>query len=189
MIWEYLSGGRGTKSVFSTGQFRSTLLHFIFPALNSVRNVRWLRIHCNDPRWLEVILGLLQITARPADVELLVKEIRNNTPSKTDQQAREKLLAEVAFGSFNCPPRLAKELARVAIHEIESGTWLPHREYLLRHALDGLRSPSTSEMVKVKLPLWYQDRCGWGASGVFEAIGSWEPDEHVIETLFRGTKC
>ena len=141
---------------------------------------------CNNPLWREVILGLLQITARPADVELLVETIRKTTRPIIDRQPSRQLLAEVAFGSFNCPPRLAKELARAAIHEIEDDTWLPHREVLLRHALDGLRAPSTNGMVKEKLPLWYQDRCGWSASRIFEAMGKWEPDDDVIETLFRG---
>ena len=91
----------------------------------------------------------------------------------------------MAFGNFNCPPRLAKELARATIHEIENGTWLPHREVLLTRALNGLGSPSTSRVVREKLPLWHQDRCGWSASRIFEAMGQWEPDENVIEILFN----
>ena len=141
---------------------------------------------CSDPLWREVILGLLQITARPADVKLFVEQIRNNRSARIDRQARDQLLAEVAFGNFNCPPRLSKDLAGAAIDEIEHGTWLPHRERLLRHALDGLRSPSTHGLVMERLPLWYQDRFGWSASRIFEAMGEWQLDEEVIETLFRG---
>ena len=141
---------------------------------------------CNDPLWREVILGLLQITARPADVKLFVEQIRNTQFARIEQQARDQLLAEIAFGNFNCPPRLAKDLASAAIQEIECGTWLPHRELLLRHALDGLRSPSTHGLVMERLPLWYQDHFGWSVSRIFEAMGKWELDEEVIETLFRG---
>ena len=142
--------------------------------------------YCNDALWREPILGLLQITARPADVKTLVNAISQITPSKIDSQARAELLAEVAFGSFNCPPRLAKILASEVLEEIENGTWLPHRERLLKHALDGLGSPSTSHMVKEKLPVWYQDRCGWSVIGIFEAMSGWNPDSDVIETLFVG---
>ena len=141
---------------------------------------------CNNPLWREVILGLLQVTARPADVARLVETIRKTKRPLIDRQSSGQLLAEVAFGSFNCPPRLAKELGRAAIHEIENHAWLPHREVLLGHALDGLRAPSTNGMVREKLPLWYQDRCGWSAIRIFEAMGKWQPDDDVIETLFRG---
>ena len=142
--------------------------------------------HCNDPLWREVILGLFQITPRPADVGNLVQKIRETKTAHSELQVREELLSEVAFGSFNCSPRLARELAHSTIRQIETGTWMPHRERLLKYALDGLRSPATSGIVKEKLHNWFPDRCGWNAGLLFKAIGDWEPDEDVIETLFEG---
>ena len=142
--------------------------------------------HCNDPLWREVVLGLFQISPRPADVEQLVQKIRETKTARSELQVREELLSEVAFGSFNCSPKLARELAHATIRQIETGTWMTHRERLLKYALDGLRSPATSGIVKEKLSGWFPDRCGWNASLLFKAIGDWEPDKDVIETLFKG---
>ena len=63
---------------------------------------------------------------------------------------------------------------------------MPHRERLLKHALDGLRSPATSSIVKEKLHDWYPDRCGLKTAHIFKALGNWEPDDDTIEALFKG---
>ncbi|PYS32182.1 MAG: hypothetical protein DMG14_35215, partial [Acidobacteria bacterium] len=142
--------------------------------------------YCDDPRWREVLLGLFQINTRPGDVEELIKTIRATPIDLSLQQTREELLCEVAFGNFNCPPRLARELAQSAIAQIETETWLPHRERLLRRAMDGLRSPSMSNTLKNKLGEWFPDRLGWSQAQLFYSLSEWERLPDVVEALFKG---
>jgi hypothetical protein len=142
--------------------------------------------HCTDPLWREVILGLLQITLRPDDVRKMIESIQSKTLNKIEHKNVEDLLSEVAFGSFNCPPNIAKELGKKAFESIEIGTWVPHRERILKHTLDGLRSPILGELVKSKIAEWFPDRVRWGMPYVFDAMATWQLDAPLTETLFKG---
>jgi hypothetical protein len=101
--------------------------------------------------WRKVILGLYQITKRLEDIKILVEVIKGKDTTHSEKKIVEDLLSEIAFGDFNCPPNLRRELAQQAFNEIELSTWMPHREKILKHALDGLRSPVLIELVKEKV--------------------------------------
>ncbi len=143
--------------------------------------------HCVDPRWREVVLGLLYCNKRPQEVHGLVDRIRGRTADANAQEklALESLLAEAAFGDFNCPAGLAHELAAAAIRVIETGPRMPQREILLGHALGGLASAKVRDLVKAKLTSWFP--C-WSRyrSDIFKAMGRWPADPEVVECLWRG---
>lgn len=142
--------------------------------------------HCTDPVWREVILGLFQITKRPKDIKRLVGVIKGKDIIPSEKKIVEDLLSEIAFGYFNCPPNLARELAQQAFNEIELGTWLPHREKILKHALDGLRSPVLAELVKEKVTSWFPDRVGFRCPYIFEAMVKWPTGPDLLDGLFKG---
>jgi len=103
---------------------------------------------CGDPLWRDVLLCLFQITKRPDDIKTFLESIMKKTASPSDKKIVEDLLSEVAFGDYNCPPDLARKLAIKSYEEVELGEWMPHREKILGHVLDGLRSPTLSAEVQ-----------------------------------------
>lgn len=142
--------------------------------------------HAVGPSWREVILGLLQITQRSEDVRQMVEIIKTKRISFVDGKSVDSLLSEVAFGNFNCPPNLARELAKYFFEKIETETWLPHRKKILSHALNGLHSSVMAGMVKEKVTEWFPNRVGWGMSRIFEAMETWPMSDDVWVTLSKG---
>jgi len=162
------------------------LVSFNISRLPIEEQVAIVKRHCADPSWHEVILGLFQITPRPEDVKKMVEAIQSESLDKIEEKNVESLLAETAFGNFNCPPLLAKSLAKKAIDAVEMGTWVPHRERILRHVLEGLRSPVLSEVVQQKVGTWFPDRVRWGMPYMFKSMSMWPADELLVQTLFKG---
>jgi NACHT domain len=148
---------------------------------------KFLEDFCNDPQSHEVILGLLQISNRPQDVKELVQclQRKKELVHLADRISVELLLSEVAFGEFNCPPNLSKEIAANVFEEIEFGFWMPQRERLLKNVLDGLRSTSLKETVKSKIKTWFPSHRRYKRN-VFQAISSWPPTTETIEILWKG---
>jgi hypothetical protein len=139
-----------------------------------------------DPLWREVVLGLLHANGRPEEIQALLDCIRTSKEMAigTDRLSLESLLAEAAFGHFNCSPRLARQLAEEAFAVIETGPRMSHRKVLLGHAMTGLASTKVRELVKAKLRSWFP--C-WSCyrSGTFEAMIGWPAEPEVIECLWR----
>lgn len=143
--------------------------------------------HCADPQWREVILGLFHLTSRGEDINNFTNsvEAKLETLGAVDRHSGQLLLSETAFGDFNCPVGLARELAQKAFEQIELETWMPQRERLLRHVLDGLRSTKVRELVKSKLQSWFPCRVRW-RSGIFSAMSKWPRVPEVVECLIKG---
>ena len=140
--------------------------------------------HCADPQWREILLGLLHLTQRPDEVSGLLLRVRGKAVARAERYAVGSLLTEASVGNFNCPSQLAKELCQLAIDEIETGTWLPHREHLLRTVLGGLTSISVRDLLVRSIPTWFPDR-GYSVSSVLKAMGTWPRTPEVISCLFR----
>lgn len=140
-----------------------------------------------DPQWREIILGLFQITSRAEDIKQFVACIKKKarTADLVEQHAIELLLCETAFGDFNCPVNLARELAQETFEQVELGAWMPHRERLLRGILDGLRSTKMKEIIREKLKDWFPCRAKW-RENIFTAMGSWPLLPKVVECLWKG---
>jgi len=139
---------------------------------------------CVDPPWSEVLLGLFFLTTRPEDIQQFVERIRLQQEGAhiIERYTIDTLLCELAFGDFNCPIPLAREQAQRAFDEIELGTWMPQRERLLHHVLDGLRSSKVKEVVRAKLQRWFPERIPW-RQYLFQAMAKWPQDPAVIECL------
>jgi DNA replication protein DnaC len=167
--------------------FLEYLAAYHLSPLSLNRQLTIVETYCADPQWYEVILGLLQITNRSEDVKNLIICIQNkiNNVSQIDKYAIEILLSEAIFGEFNCPASLAKAIASEIFEKIEFGFWLPHRERLLHHVLDGLHSAPVKELVKSKLQSWFPCRRKWRSS-IFNAITNWTLTEEVFIYLWRG---
>jgi excisionase family DNA binding protein len=135
--------------------------------------------------WREVVLGLLHCSRRPADVDALVATLRGvrDLAAPADRLAVESLLAEAAFGDFNCSPRLAREVAVETFDAIETGVRMSHREVLLGHALGGLSSARRRELVRERLDHWFPSWFGWRRSA-FEAMGGWPREPETLRTLW-----
>ena len=142
--------------------------------------------NCTDPLWREVILGLLQITKQPDHVKKIIEAIKTKTLNQLEEKVVDDLLSEVVFGNFNCPPNLARTLSQEFFEKIELGTWIPHREKILKHVLDGLRSSVMGELVKEKITDWFPDRAGWSTDRIFESMARWTISEDLLATLFKG---
>lgn len=141
---------------------------------------------CADPKWTEAILSLLYLTRSTESVTALVQRIRAKQNTAVGSYAVAQILGEVAFGDFNLSVSVAKELAHESFTEIETKSWLPHRERLLENAIGGLRSVRTREMVQTKLKSWFPDRTRWTRESVFLAIREWPSTPDVRDALLRG---
>jgi hypothetical protein len=140
---------------------------------------------CSDPQWREVILGTLHLTRSAEHADRLVGRVRGQVLDEVEQLYARSLLAEIAFGDFGCTAALAKAIAREAFEQIEVGEWMPHRQELLRHALEGMRSTRLRERVKAELRSWFPAREQYRES-LFAAIGMWPRTPEAVDTLLRG---
>jgi energy-coupling factor transporter ATP-binding protein EcfA2 len=147
--------------------------------------VRVVEARCSDPQWREVLLCLFHLIRRQEDVQSFADAIRAKSSHPVDRMAAELLLAETAFGGFNCPNALARDIASSAFEQIEMGSWMPQREGLLQRALDGLRSAKARGMVEAKVPQWFLNRLAW-RPGVFKAMAGWSCGTDVLDCLLRG---
>jgi hypothetical protein len=139
--------------------------------------------HCADPQWREVILALFFETKREDDVERFVGHIRARGVTALERGAVVSLLGEVAFGDFNCPADLARELAGESFAQIEQGDRMSQRERLLNVALNGLRSARLRGTVQRNLVRWFRRRGWWSQSDLFAEMAKWAPSPDVVGCL------
>ncbi len=139
--------------------------------------------HFEDPRWKEVVLSLLSMTRRPDELRLLVERMKASTPPQSFLVV--ELRAEVAFGDFDCPADLAKDIAGQCFLAIERESWMPHRETLLDTALQALHSGKTAEMLRQRVRRWVYARNRWQV-GCFTAMRHWPADLETESVLMGG---
>jgi hypothetical protein len=101
--------------------------------------------HFLEPQWREILLGLFWHTKRPDDVMTLLEPISTAQETPTREMNRAELLAEVAFGPFNCPTARLKEMASDTFRRIQRHEWTPHRARLLSCVLQSSQSAKNSQ--------------------------------------------
>lgn len=143
------------------------------------------RARRHDPQWFDALLAVLYLTRRPNDVATLVAEIEDATTDQSSEPLRQRLLAEISFGAFALPPKIAKRLADSAFSEIERGTWMPLRRELLSLAVDGLQSDSLRTPVQARIRRWFPDRHPYRSS-IYEAVATWPPAPETLDCLWEG---
>jgi hypothetical protein len=140
-----------------------------------------IRLRSADPRWKDVILALLWHTRRPEEVDELIAEVQFSGGINLDDLARRELLAEVSFGEFNMTATHAREIATSICAEIETNAWTSHRAHLVAHAVNGLSSSRTRQLVSRRLKCWVfgrRDR-SWAIRG----MQNWPPNDHTFYAL------
>jgi energy-coupling factor transporter ATP-binding protein EcfA2 len=143
----------------------------------------FVREHSLDQRWREIILGLIWHTDRPNEVKSLLTPLLVPSNLPTDEMYRVELIAEIAFGPFNCPTADAKEFAADIFRRIQRHEWLPHRLRLMSHALQGSTSAKTRTLIRNRLTRWVYERSGWRSSWV-SALKDWPLTAETADLLF-----
>lgn len=177
------------RSPRDLGFFHRTFQEFLaarsLAALPLAEQLTLVEKHCADPQWREVILAVLHLTTRPADVGRFIERLRVHALDVVERLAVDSLLCEVACGEFHCPPGMARELVGEACQQVEAGHWMPQRERLLRQLLDGLRTARVREIIRERLRGWYP-RKQWLQYSLYGAMEEWPNDPITITCLGRG---
>lgn len=177
------------KSPNEVGFFHRSFLEYLaayhISRLSLEDQLQLVQDHFPDEQWREVILALFQITKRASDIDKFAETIQKNISNPLDSHSAEQILSEAIFGDFNCSIDLIKSLAKEYFERIELGSWLSHREILLRNVLNGLHNSKTRDLVKTKLANWFPEIIPrW--QDVFEYMETWPKCPEVIECLFKG---
>jgi hypothetical protein len=137
-----------------------------------------------DPRWREVILGVVYLCRRHEDAGALVDAIEQADTDVVTGLAREDLLAEIAFRDGNLALERTKDLAERACRIIETSFIPSLRSRLLNHAMSGLNARKTRGPIQERIRRWVFSRGLWGA-GRIEGLRTWPATEHTWQTLLR----
>ena len=169
--------------------FQESLASYYISCLSLKERTTVIQNYCTDPQWKDVILGLFYITNCSGDVGEYICAIRAKLKNTNiiEQYTIELLLAEAAFGDFNCSTAFARELAKETFSQVEMGLWMPHREDLLHYVLDGLRSTKVKELAKSKVREWFPCRT-YSRASLLEAMANWPIDENVLDCIWRGLR-
>lgn len=143
----------------------------------------FVKSHCTEPVWQEVLLSLLHLTRRPEEVSELVAAISGTAESVSQRFITVPILCEVAVGDFQCPATLARKICLDTIAEIERSPWLRYREHLLKSLLPGLFSSKVRDLVHERIQAWVPGRPWRHPVVVALARGSQTTD--VVECLLR----
>lgn len=167
--------------------FKEYLAAYHLSKISIEEQMTTLKKYCGEPQWREVFLGLFFVTNRSEDVRKYIDCIRERFKSAKipDRFSIETLLSETAFGEFNCPISIARDIANETFHQIEFGCWMPQRERLLISVLDGLGSTKLKDVVKSKIAAWFPCRSRWRES-LFRAMSRWQRSSQLIECLWKG---
>jgi len=141
-------------------------------------------MHCPEPQWREVVLALLAQTGRRDEVRNLVEAIRQRACTPSERRVVDLLLCEVSTGEFACPADLARDIVASAIQQIEVGSWLPHRERLLLHVLDGLRSARVRDVVEPVVRRWFPAQ--GSREALYNLMANWPIGLAHADCLLRG---
>jgi hypothetical protein len=138
-----------------------------------------------NPQWHDVLLCLCHLNTRAGEVDALLDVIEKiNLPPEL-VPARQAFLAEVAFSDLHCSASIASKLAVETFREIETATWMPLRERLLEHALDGLFSDILRDETEQRVERWYPDRHQY-RSQVYQAMANWPLESETVDALWEG---
>jgi len=137
-----------------------------------------------DPRWREVIVGLIFLCQRGEDASALIDGIDLLKTDTVGSLSKEDILAEIAFKSSNLPPARVKTLIQRAFGIVETSFIASQKSRVLAHAMSGLHLRKNRNVIQDRLRRWIFSRGLWGP-GRIDGLGLWPPTDHTWETLFR----
>lgn len=186
-VGELSSGLLVGRSPHEAGFFHRSLQEFLAAGYlsrldNQLEIVQTRRL---DSQWREVLLGTLHFTRQPQQARRFIDLLRTSGGSVAQRQHLADLLAEAVFGEFPVPPAMAQEIAQETLASIERETWVPQRERLLGHALDGLRSAKVRDLVQERLKQWFPERLRYRSTAL-EVMAAWPVEDETVALLFRG---
>ena len=107
-----------------------------------------------DPRWSQVLLGVLWRTRRPTENSDLLQVIADQADgSGPGSLTARELLAEAVFAGFRLPAADTARHALAVLDVIETHPHIPHRQRLLAASVAGLPSPA-GRFLRERLPRW-----------------------------------
>ena len=113
------------------------------------------RQKASDPRWKDVLLGVLWRSRRPKTVaqltDVVAAQARGEMPADLDVR---ELLAEIAFGAYRLPASDASRHAQAVLDAIETHPYFPHRARLLSAVMPGLEDPTVGGPLQERLRRW-----------------------------------
>jgi hypothetical protein len=108
----------------------------------------------DDPRWAQVLLGVLSRTRRPAENSALLQVIAGQaSDSRPGSLTARELLAEAVFAGFRLPAADTARHALAVLDAIETHPHVTHRQRLLAASVAGLSSPA-GRLLRERLPRW-----------------------------------
>ncbi len=139
--------------------------------------IQTVREHAADPRWSDVILGIIH-GARPDERIRLIEEVESTFLSEFYSAAPLQLLAFVAFGSLGLRPQLARRLANTCFNYANRGSSNRMRQFVARAVVRGLRSNRVSRLVRSQLQSWFPSGTSYQRP-VYSALGSLQPSNEL----------
>ncbi len=107
-----------------------------------------------DPRWSQVLLGILWRTRRPAENSAVLQVIADQADgSRPGSLTARELLAEAVFSSFRLPAADTARHAFAVLDAVEAHPHVPHRQRLLAASVAGLSNPA-GRFLRERLPRW-----------------------------------
>ncbi|MGH7486063.1 MAG: hypothetical protein ACREMY_10755, partial [bacterium] len=145
----------------------------------------FLTVHHSSPQASEVILNLLHLNEREAEVDALVDVLRGIAASCSDDYALHALLGEAAFAKINCSPAVVHTLAESAIFRISSGDWAPIRRRLIAASVGALSSDVLRQRILHVMGEWFP-RSKSSKRAIYYGSANWKDHSSAIEMLLRG---
>ena len=107
-----------------------------------------------DPRWSQVLLGILWRTRRPAENSAVLQVIADQADeSRPGSLTARELLAEAVFSGFRLPAADTARHAFAVLDAVEAHPHVPHRQRLLAASVAGLSNPA-GRFLRERLPRW-----------------------------------
>jgi hypothetical protein len=110
--------------------------------------------HACDPRWKEVLLGILW-RSEPGTSATLVDALAERAAGESiEAQYAREVLAEAVFGGYRITAGDARRHADAILETAEQHPFLPHRARLLTAAMPGLDRPVVGPLLRRCLDRW-----------------------------------
>lgn len=147
----------------------------------------FIRTHHSASHSHDIILALLHLNDREAEVDGLIAELRSLEAAAPDEYRIPALMGEAAFANVKCSVRVAQSLVDSAVARVESGDWMPIRRRLVEAATGGLSSDVLRPRMLRVLRGWFPRSTNWKRD-IYRSSLHWQDRASAIEMLLRGLR-